>query len=191
MVDSRYITEIFEILNKGHFISSNSSDENIKMLYSIIDEDDNYEELYEYFSKIELFLERQDDYYYFSRSESKVNLEQKIETAFKWIDIVDFLKTYDNAFGAGLRFTPSDIDIQLDVNSDLKSKLNGLKRHVGHKNTYMEVIQKVVDLMVKDNFVELHDEMKHEYKVLSSFAYLERLVTIINIPEEIENEIPE
>lgn len=101
--------DIFKILSKGQFISSNSSDKNVSNLYNIIEDEQHFEELYEYFVKINFILERGDEYFYFSRPETNVNLEKKIEKAFEWIDIIDFFKTYDNAFSAGIRFSPADI----------------------------------------------------------------------------------
>ena len=40
---------IFEILSRGQFISSNSTDETIRKLYSAIDDEENYEFFYNYF----------------------------------------------------------------------------------------------------------------------------------------------
>ena len=85
--------EIFKILNKGQFISSNSSDKNISNLYNIIEDEQNFEQLADYFSNINFSLEKGDEYFYFCRPETKVDLEKKIEKAFEWIDIIDFLKT--------------------------------------------------------------------------------------------------
>jgi len=96
----KYTAEIFEILSKGQFISSNSTDRFIRTLYTIIDEDDNFEFLFNYFKSIHFVLEKGDQYFYFSRKESKVNLERKLEIAYKWIDILDFLKTFNNSFVA-------------------------------------------------------------------------------------------
>jgi len=187
----KHTAEIFELLSKGQFISSNSSDDFTRKLYSIIDDDENFEDLYEYFYNINFILEKGNEYYHFSRTESKINLERKIETAYKWIDILDFFKTYDNSFGAGFRFTASEIDSQLGANSDLKAKLDNLKRYAQKTNSYISIIKKAIELLEKDNFIELQDEISSTYKVLSSFNYLEELILSINIPEEIANEIPE
>src|SRR5690606_33283522 len=99
---------IFETLSKGQFISSNSSDESIRKLYSVIEEEQNFEYLYNYFLNINFILEKGDQYFYFSRPENKIDLERKIEQFFKWIDILDFLKSFDHSFSSGYRFTPSD-----------------------------------------------------------------------------------
>ena len=182
---------IFEILGKGQFISSNSSDESIRKLYSVIEEEPNFDFLYDYFRNINFTLEKGDEYFYFSRVESKMNLERKIEQAFKWIDILDFLKTFDNSFGSGYRFTPSDILVKLNLDAELKSKLEGLKRHSGGKEKFNEIVHKILEDLKGDRFIELENEISHQYKVLASFKYLEQIVLSINISEEVKNEIPE
>ncbi len=182
-------SETFETLSKGQFICSNSSSDSTRRLYDLIDE--YYDDLHEYFQGINFILERGDEYFYFSRAESKVDLERKIEAAFKWIDILDFLKTFDNSFGSGFRFTPSDILVKLNIDAELKTKLDGLKKHGGGKERYDEIIEKVLDLLTKDNFIEIENIISNTYKALASFDYLENLVMAINIPEEVKNEIPE
>jgi hypothetical protein len=180
--------EIFEVLSKGQFISSNSSDEPVRKLFSVIEE--NFAELERYFSEINFNLERGDEYFYFSRPESRVDLERKIESAYKWIDILDFFKAHDNAFAPGYRFTPSDILVKLNVDVMLKGKLAGLKRY-SREDKYADAIQKLIDLLCREGFAELENDVNHSYKILSSFSYLEDLVMSIHIPEDIQDEIPE
>jgi len=187
----KQIAAIFEILSRGQFICSNSPDESIRRLYSVIDEDQNFEYLHDYFLRIDFILERGDEYYYFSRAESKVDLERKIEQAFKWIDILDFLKTFDSSFGSGYRFTPSDILVRLKLEAELKSKLEGLKKHTGGKEKFNEIIDKILGDLEKDKFIGLENKISNQYKVLSAFGYLEQLVMAINISENVINEIPE
>jgi hypothetical protein len=182
--------EIFELLSKGQFISSNSSNKRISDLYNVIDEEQNFDALYDYFINIRFILEKGDEYYYFSRPESKIDLERKIETAFKWVDIIDFLKTYDNSFGVGSRFTPSDLLVRIKIDAELESKLEGLKKYTG-KEKHQEIIEKLLIMLVNDTFIELENEITHQYKVLASFKYLEQLIITINIPDSVRNEIPE
>jgi hypothetical protein len=179
--------ELFEILSKGQFICSDSTDSNTRALYKVLAED---EILKDYFNAINLNLEGGDEYFHFTRNESKVDLERKIEIAFKWIDIVDFLKAYDNAFGPGLRFTPSDILVKLNVDAILKSKIEGLRKHTS-ESSFQNTIQKTLDMLLKENFIELENPISNTFKVLSSFHYLEKLILSINIPDEVINEIPE
>lgn len=183
--------EIFKILSKGQFISSNSSDKTISNLYNIIDEEQNFENLYEYFLNINFVLEKGDEYFYFSRPETKTDLENKIESAFRWIDIIDFLKTFDNAYSSGYRFSPADILVRIKTDAELETKLEGLKKHTADKEKHQEILDRVLKMMINDTFIELENEITHQYKVLASFKYLENLILTINIPDDIRNEIPE
>ena len=180
--------QIFELLSKGQFICSNSTDEQIRKLYEIIDDKDNYESLYDYFNAINFNLEKGSEYYYFSRPEAKAELERKIEIAFRWIDIIDFLKCFDNSFSSGYRFTPYEIMVKIGVDAVLKSKLDGLKRWA-KEEVHAEIVNKLIDVLCKDGFAELENEILKSYKVLASFKYLEELINRINIPAEIKNEI--
>ena len=190
----RQTGEIFDVLSGGQFICSNSADARISKLYDVIDDNEKYELLYDYFSAIGFLLEKGDEFYYFSRkNESKVDLERKLETACKWIDILDFFKTFDNAFVSGYSFTTQEIVVRIKVDAVLKSKADGLRKvfKFEDKTPYDEVIAKLVDNLCKDGFAEIENEILKSYKILSSFKYLEELVTNINIPEEVQNEIPE
>ena len=104
----KYTEEIFNILSKGGFISSNSVSAQVKRLYDAIEED--LPDYYDYYKGIGFYLEGGDGYYYFARKEAKVDLERKLEAAQKWIDYLSFLKTYHSAFGPGFLFRAADID---------------------------------------------------------------------------------
>lgn len=112
---------IFEYMQKGQFICSNSTDIDLRDMYNMIDE--NYESLYQYFSQINYTLERGNEFFYFSRTESKTTLEQKILRAYYWIDVLDFFKTYDETFGAGFRFQPEQILVEANINVLLQNKV--------------------------------------------------------------------
>ncbi len=182
--------EIFEILSKGQFINSNSANKSVSELYKVMEDEQNFNNLYDYFRSINFTLENGEEYFYFSRVENKVDLERKIETAFKWIDIVDFFKTYDNSFSSGSRFYSYEILGKLKVEADLEAKLEGLKKHTG-KEKHQEIIDRILTMLINDTFIELENDITHQYKVLASFKYLEHLILTINIPEEVRNEIPE
>jgi len=183
----RQTGEIFELLSKGQFICSNSSDSRISKLCEVLDDPESFETLFEYFYSINFILQKGDEYYHFSRKdESKADLERKLEAACKWIDIVDFFKTFDNAFGSGYSFSPAKIAVEISVQAVLKNKADGLKGilKMEEKTPYPEVVN-------KDGFAEIENEILESYKVLSSFKYLEELINNINIPEEVQHEIPE
>ena len=190
----RQTGEIFDILSNGQFICSNSADNRIAKLYDLIDDAEQYETLYDYFSAIGFLLEKGDEFYYFSRkNESKADLERKLEAACRWIDVLDFLKTYDNAFGSGHSFTSQEITVRIKVDAVLKSKADNLRKmlKMDDKTPYNELVEKVVDNLCKEGFAEKENEILKTCKMLSSFKYLEELVMNINIPEEVQDEIPE
>ena len=179
---------IFEKLSRGQFICSNASNEEERKWYNITDEF--YDDLHEYFLAINFVLERGNEYFYFSRTEAKADLERKVEAAYRWIDILDFFKTFESTFGAGFRFTPSDILVRVNVDATLKNKLDSLKKYT-KEDTYLSSVTRIIDMLRRDNFIELENEISNTYKVLTSFSYLEELILSINIPTEAQNEIPE
>jgi len=190
----RQTAEIFELLSKGQFICSNSSDIRICKLYEIIDDSDNFETLFDYYLAINFILEKGDEFYYFSRKdESKADLERKLETAYKWIDVVDFFKAFDNSFSSGYSFTPSEITVKISVDAVLKNKADGVRStlKLDDKLPYQEVVLKIIESLCKDGFAEPENEVLKSYKVLASFKYLEELINNLNIPDEVQNEIPE
>ena len=160
---------IFEYLQKGLFISSNSTSEEVRDMYNEIDE--NYEPLYQYFSQINYTLERGNEYFFFSRIEPKATLEQKIMRAYYWIDVLDFFKTYDETFGPGFRFQPEQILVETNINMLLQNNM--------------------IRQRTKDSFLEQENEKTNTYKVMSAWHYLERLIESINIYDETEDEKPE
>lgn len=190
----RQTGEIFELLSKGQFICSNSADVRIYKLFEIIDNSETYEELYEYYSSISFILEKGDEFYYFSRkNESKADLERKLDTACRWIDIVDFFKAFNNSFASGFCFSPSEIEVKINIDAILKSKADGVRStlKLDEKTSYHEIVLKIIESLCKDGYAEIENEILKSYKVLSSFKYLEELIININIPDEIQHEIPE
>jgi hypothetical protein len=185
--------EIYDFLNSNKFICSNSTNARITKLYDVIDDTERYEALYDYFSVIGISLEKGDEYYYFSRkNETKADLERKLEIACKWIDILDFFKTFNHTFGSGYSFSPQEIIVKIKVDAVLKNKADGLRKVLkDDKTTYEEIVTKAIEDLCKNGFAEVENEILKSYKILSSFKYLEELVTNINIPEEVQNEIPE
>lgn len=172
--------DVYEQLSKGAFICSNSTSAYTRDLFTYIDE--NYDDLNEYFSQINYELHRGDEFYYFSRAESKADITRKLDQCFKWIDLLDFFLCYDNGFTVGYRFSPQEVTVALKLNSELKSKLLAIKS--GKSKKEVEKIQDLIKQLEKDGFVELENEQTESYKVLASFSYLTEMVYSINIEEE-------
>ena len=160
----KYTEEIFNILSKGGFISSNSVSTQVKRLYDA------------------------DGYYYFVRKETKVDLERKLEAAQKWIDYLSFLKTYHSAIGPGFLFRAADIEIQIGCDIELKEKAVKL---FADKKKFDEVVAKLLKELENMGLIEKENELDGTYKVLTAFHYIEDLIDCITISEEVQNEIPE
>lgn len=80
-------------MSRGTFISVDSADTEIKHLYADIVE--NLADYEAYFIELGLRLESGDGYFYFSRpNESRITIEQKLQSFAQWVDILDFLKTF-------------------------------------------------------------------------------------------------
>jgi len=184
----RQTADIFELLSKGQFICSNSVDDNTRKLYNIADE--NFDDLSAYFLAIGFVLEKGDEYFYFSRTESKADMERKIEQAYRWIDILDFCKAFNNSFGPGFRFTPSDILVQVKMDASLKDKLATIKKS-GSEVSNQERVERIISDLEKFGMLELENEINQTYKVAASFKYLEQLIVSIHIAEEVQYEIPQ
>lgn len=177
---------IFEYLQKGLFISSNSVNETVRDLYN--QTDDHFESLSLFFSQIGYTLERGNEYFYFSRTEPRITLEQKILRAYYWIDVLDLFKTYDETFGPGYRFQPEQILVETNINVMLQNKLDGIRKHFSDKDVRKDILENMIRQLTKDSFLELENEKTNTYKVMSSWHYLERLIESINIYDETEDD---
>lgn len=176
---------IFDYLQKVQFISSNSTNEDIRNLYDMIDDD--FEALSVYFAQIGYTLERGNEYFYFSRTEPRITLEQKILRAYYWIDVLDLFKTYDETFGPGYRFQPEQILVEANINVMLQNKLDGIRKHFSDKDVRKEVLENMIRQLTRDSFLELENEKTNTYKVMSSWNYLERLIESINIYDDTQD----
>ncbi len=182
----KYTEEIFNILSRGGFISINSVSPQIKRYYDAIEDD--FNDYYNYYKGIGFYLEGGDGYYLFTRRESKVDIERKLEAAWKWIDYLSFLKTYDTTFSPGVLFRAADIEVQIGCNMELKEKATRL---FSDKKKYGEIVEKLISELLKAGMIELENEHDETYKVLTAFHYMEDLVDCITISEEAKDEIPE
>lgn len=182
----KYTSEIFQRLSKGQFISSNSLDADTRAIYNDIEE--NFDAYNDYFQKIDFILTAGDGYYYFSRKEAKVNIENKLQSMFTWIDILDFLKTYETTFSAGTQFKLSQMENRVSTDMELKDKIMHL--YENQKSIRNKLDALVEDLMDK-GFAECVNELEESYQVTAAFNYIEQIIMCITINEEIKDEIPE
>lgn len=175
------IDEIFEKLSSGNFICSNSVERDNRELHEIIE--NKLDIITEYFSKIGFKLEKGEGYFYFSK-DYKGSDEKKLEKFYDYIDLLDFLKSFNSNFVAGFTFTSADIAQQCSVDLNLKEKLNELR-----KDKNKSVIDRVRDIIRElrsSGFVEQVNPDEERFKVLSSFSYLENIILTINIEDDID-----
>lgn len=177
----KYTQQIFEKLSRGRFISSicvNSTDR-----YIYIDLCDNKEKYMDYFSKIGFSLEEGDGYFYFSRKESKTSLSEKLKKFGHWIDIIDFIKTYEPSACPGLTFTLPQLAVRVESDIELREKCKML---YDNKGCSVDIIAKLADELSSNGFIELYDDGTQKYQITSAFRYLEDMVNLLEISEEYE-----
>ena len=172
----RYTKEIFEILSRGGFISQNSISPQRTHLYDAIEDD--FQQYQEYFEGIGFLLEGGNGYYYFSRSESKVELADKVQRMADWIARIDFLKTFNTAFGSGFSFRKSNILEKFSSDIELKEKARHLYTEL---KTNDDKIDKLIGDLDRQGFVELENELDSTYKVTAAFHYIEELIDCLTI----------
>ena len=178
---------IYERLSRGEFLSVDSSDTSIRHLYEDIEE--NFDDYADFFKEIGLQLEAGNGYFYFSRiGEGKQSIEQKLESFSKWLDYLDFLKTYNQSFTAGYQFRKSHLIEQISLDIELKEKAGHLYKKYG-VGSYLEIVNKLLQEMQGMGFAECISEQDETYKITSAFHYAEELVNMIQIANE--DEIPE
>ncbi len=178
---------IYERLNRGEFLSVDSTDASIRHLYEDIEE--NVDDYTDYFKEIGLRLECGNGYFYFSRiGESRQTIEQKLESFSKWLDYMDFLKCYNQSFAAGYQFRKSHLIEQISLDIELKEKAIHLFKKYGI-GSYIDIVNKLLQEMQGMGFAECVSEQDETYKITSAFRYVEELVETIQIVNE--DEIPE
>ena len=175
--------DIFAIMARGHFISSNGTKDGMGRLYDIINNPENFENLQHYFSQIRYRIERGNNFFYFSKMDEAPSLvEKKLETFEKYIDIIDLFASMDNKITIGSRFRPSEIAEECIANVRLKQKLQKIPLY--RSETLSNKVREICDLMSRDSFLEKEDEVSENYKVLDSYSYLLDIINAIAIYDD-------
>ncbi len=182
----KYANEVFTRLSKGQFLSSNSIDPRQKVVYDDVEE--NFADYADFFAQIDFVLEAGNGYYYFSRQEGRLPLENKLKGLFVWIDYVDFLKTFDNGFGSGTQFNLAQIEVRLTEDVELKDKLSAL---FTDRTSNREKLEALVKALTDQGFAENISELDGTYQVTDAFHYIEDIIQTIVISEDASHEISE
>lgn len=178
--------EIFNILARGHFISSNGTKEGMNKLYDILNDPENFEKLQNFFGILKYKIEKGNNYFYFSKLNEPPSItEKKLETFEKYIDIIDLFASLDNKITIGSRFRPSEIAEECNANIRLKQKLTKIPLY--RSETFYNKIREICDMLARDSFIELEDEASETYKVLDAYAYLLDVINAITIFGQAQN----
>jgi hypothetical protein len=180
--------ELFDILSKGQFISSNAVDEDRRYNYKYLDE--NQDKLSPKFEEIGFQLNSGNNYFYFSKpTETNQGIENKIEKALRWLNILAFFTTFRKDLCRGARFSAYDILPKIEINLALKDQLNDLQKRNGSQKAHHEKLNDLLKEMQKEGFIDLENEMEQQWKVLDAWEYMEKMVMAVNIYENDEVEI--
>lgn len=168
--------EIFAILSRGHFISSNGSK---GKLYDIISQQENYPMLKEFFSHTGYTLEHGHNYYYFSQSdEPNQSVEKKLEQFAYYIGVMDFFSSMDQKPTVGTRYRVTQIAEECFSNERLKQKIIALSR----REKMVDKVSEIANDLAQSGFFEQEDE--DTYKVMDAIHYLEQVISLITIEED-------
>jgi hypothetical protein len=175
--------EIFSVMARGNFISSNGTKDGMNRLYDIINNPENFDRLQAYFNVIRYNIERGNNFFYFSKlNEPNSELEKKLERFERYIDIIDLFASMDNKMTIGSRFRPSEIAEECNANVRLKQKLQKIPLY--RSETLHNKVREICDLMSRDSYLELEDEKSESYKVLDAYNYLLDVINSIAIYED-------
>ena len=174
----KYLKQTYDRLIRGNFISRDSLSETQRAIFRDID--DNKADYAAYFDRIGLLLEEGDGYFYLSRNENRTEMVRKLERFSHWIDVLDFLKAWEPAFGPGYRFRFSSLLHGIDADIELKDKISVLYEN---KDKHSEIAARLIDELQHQGFLETVEENTEEYQVTNAFTYLEELVGMLTFEE--------
>ena len=168
--------EIFSILSRGNFISSNGTR---GRLYDIINHQENYPALKDFFAHTGYILEHGHNYYYFSQpDEPNQSVEKKLEQFAYYIDVMDFFSSMDQKPTVGTRYRVTQIAEECFSNERLKQKIVALSR----REKMVDKVSEIANDLALSGFFEQEDE--DTYKVMDAIHYLEQVISLITIEED-------
>jgi hypothetical protein len=174
--------EIFSILSRGQFISSNGSK---GKLYDVISFENNYAVLKEFFEHTGYTLEHGHNYYFFSQpDEANLSVEKKLEQFAYYIDVMDFFSSMDQKPTVGTRYRITQIAEECFSNERLKQKIIALSR----REKMVDKVAEIANDLALSGFFEQEDD--DTYKVMDAIHYLEQVISLITIDEDGEQKNP-
>ena len=174
----QHIEKIYQNILKGSFINENSSKDGNSELYEAIMLKES--EIRAYFKPIGYILMKREGYFYFAHDgagDSVSALEKMVD----YIEIASFLRTVDSNFSVGYRFRLNSIENQLNNNIELQELAHKMKGINAKDNR--EFIQKIIEKLKKDGFLEEVNSVNSEYIILNSYEYIENFLGEVEVYE--------
>ncbi|MFA6145490.1 MAG: hypothetical protein WCW84_13325 [Sulfurimonas sp.] len=172
------IEKIYQTILKGNFINENSTKNgNSEMYDSIMSKES---ELRAYFKPIGYVLIKREGYFYFAHDDASDSVSA-LEKIVDYIDIASFLRTLDSNFSVGYRFRLTSIENQLNNNIELQELAYKMKGISAKDNR--EFIQKIIEKLKKDGFVEEINTTNGDYIILNSYEYIETFLGEVEVYE--------
>ncbi|MEO0896332.1 MAG: hypothetical protein AAFY71_08045 [Bacteroidota bacterium] len=169
--------EIFERLSKGLFISHNNPSGPTQNYFELIQK---HEETYTaYFKLIGFQLEKGKGYYYFSKPETKSQIEDKLEKLYRYLDSLEILYMLLPELGVGDSIVIPELTSKLDTDPVLKQKLMKLPLK-GGVDAPLERLSLLCKNLEKESFLSMTQENPEQYLVLDAFLYLIQLIKRID-----------
>lgn len=179
-MEKKNTIKIFQKLQSGAFICSDSSDRENGKLYQIIKAE--FDAYKEFFGNCGYILESGIGFYYLSKEESNMDVQRKLEQFLKiFLRGYDLLLLIDSSFTVGTRFATSDITSAINNRSTLKQMLEEIYPNSGL--SYDAMTEKFLKELASKGFLELVCEVDNSWRVLSSFRYVEDLIGMIKFKE--------
>ena len=170
--------KIYQTILKGNFINENSTKNgNSEMYDSIMSKES---ELRAYFKPIGYVLIKREGYFYFAHDDASDSVSA-LEKIVDYIDIASFLRTLDSNFSVGYRFRLTSIENQLNNNIELQELAYKMKGISAKDNR--EFIQKIIEKLKKDGFVEEINSTNGDYIILNSYEYIETFLGEVEVYE--------
>jgi len=174
----QHIEKLYQHILKGNFINENSSKSGNSELYNAIISKES--ELRAYFKPIGYVLIRREGYFYFAHDDAPDSISA-LEKVVDYIDIASFLRTIDSNFSVGYRFSLTSMENQLNINIELQDLAHKMKWIVAKDNR--DFLEKIIDRLRKDGFVEELNSTKAEYIILNSYDYIEAFLNEVEVYE--------
>lgn len=172
------IEQVYQNILKGNFINENSFKNGNSQLYEAIASKES--ELRAYFKPIGYVLIKREGYFYFAH-DGAADSVSALEKIVDYIDIANFLRTLDSNFSVGFRFSLNSIEQQLNANVELQHLAHKMRWIVAKDNR--EFLEKIIDRLKKDGFLEEVNSSNAEFIILNSYDYIEAFLNEVEIYE--------